>query len=100
MFGIAAGVSFIWIILMRWLAAPIIWILIFGLIGILGFGMYYTYTQWEATKVANVAATAIASEVIVTLITEAKFNFSEFLKSHETWLAFFIILTVLEAIVL
>ena len=44
--ALAMVVSFTWIFLMRFFAAVIIWVMIFGLFGVLAFGTYYTYTQW------------------------------------------------------
>ena len=47
MLGIAVVVSFIWIFLMRWIAAPLIWIFILGLLGLMGFGLYYCWHRWD-----------------------------------------------------
>ena len=45
--GISVVVSFIWIFLMRWIAAPLIWIFIFGLLGLMGFGLYFCFDKWN-----------------------------------------------------
>ena len=47
MLAIAVVVSFIWIFLMRWIAAPLIWIFILGLLGLMGFGLYYCWCRWD-----------------------------------------------------
>ena len=44
--GVAVVVSFIWIFLMRWIAAPLIWIFILGLGGLMGFGLYFCFDKW------------------------------------------------------
>ena len=45
--GIAVVVSFIWIFLMRWIAAPLIWLFILGLLALMGFGLYYCWHRWD-----------------------------------------------------
>ena len=39
---VAALVTFIWILLMRWLAAPIVWLTLVAFVGLFGFGESYS----------------------------------------------------------
>jgi len=90
--GIAIVVSFLWIVLMRWIAAPLIWFFIFGLLGLLGFGVYFTYTKYAELKDDNIQFSTLAKQFT--------FNFAAYLQSYEVWLAFMIILAVILTILL
>ena len=49
--GIGAIVSFLWIVLMRWIAGIIVWTTLLGLIGLLSFGVWYCYDEWNVRKI-------------------------------------------------
>nr|XP_039270354.1 choline transporter-like protein 2 [Styela clava] len=89
--GVAAVIAFLWIVIMRWVAWPMVWITIFGLFGVLGFGVYYTYTEWQRLLTVDGANATLVSTGFTT-------NLSQYLALQETWLAFFIILCVVTAI--
>lgn len=43
---IACVVCFIWIVIMRWLAAPMVWFSLIAFVGIFGFGTYYCVDKY------------------------------------------------------
>ena len=55
--------------------------------GVLGFGVYYSYVQYDQLKSADVK--------FLTLAKQFTFDFAQYLQSYEVWLAFLIILAVL-----
>ena len=62
--SLAMVVSFTWIFLMRFFAAVIIWVMIFGLFGVLAFGTYYCYTQYALLKGAEVVGASLTADYI------------------------------------
>lgn len=91
--GVAAVVAFLWIVLMRWIAGPMVWITIFALLGVIGFGIYYTYAEWQRLATVPNANMSIIAVGFTT-------NLSQYLALRDTWLAFFIILCVVGGILL
>ena len=41
--GAAAVISFLWIVLLRFIAGPIIWTIILGIVGLVAYGIYSTF---------------------------------------------------------
>ena len=62
--SLAMVVSFTWIFLMRFFAAVIIWVMIFGLFAVLAFGTYYCYTQWALLTGAEVVGASLAADYV------------------------------------
>jgi len=85
--ALAMVVSFTWIFLMRFFAAVIIWIMIFGLFGILAFGTYYTYTQWALLSGQEVIGGDLTAAYIGGIAQQSG--------TVELWLALFIIACIL-----
>ena len=94
--GVATIISFIWIFLMRWLAAPLIWIFIFGLLGLMGFGLYFCYDKYIALSNTDPAEVV----EIETLLQQYTFDFQMYLEVKEVWLGFLIVLGVISLIYL
>nr|XP_039269182.1 choline transporter-like protein 2 isoform X1 [Styela clava] len=91
--GVAAVVSFLWIVIMRWVAGPMIWITIIALLGVFGFGIYYCYTEWQ--RLLNVDG---ADRSVIAIGFTSDLN--QYLALQDTWLAFFIILCILGGVFL
>ncbi|XP_036371594.1 choline transporter-like protein 4 [Megalops cyprinoides] len=87
---IAMLVSLLFLLLLRFTAPVLIWVLIFGLLGVVAYGIWHCY--WEYDNYKNSQLTF--SDVGFTT------NVSVYLQVKETWLAFLIILSVLEAILI
>ncbi|XP_043938071.1 choline transporter-like protein 4 [Protopterus annectens] len=87
---IAMIVSLLFLLLLRFIAGILIWILIIGVIGVTGYGIWHCY--WEYDNYNKKGAT----------INNIGFttNFSAYVQVKETWLAIFIILIIVEVIIL
>ncbi|OWA53451.1 Choline transporter-like protein 5 [Hypsibius exemplaris] len=83
-------ISFIWIVIMRWVAGPMVWLGLLSVIGVLGYGTYYCFITWHGLRQKNGV--------------EESFEFSwdaeSYLTRQGTWLAFGIIAAVVLGIVL
>lgn len=79
--GMGMVFCFIWIVIMRWISGIMVWISIFGVIGILGVGAWYCYTKYYELKNLNVESEWGFDEAFA-------LNFSYYLTLKETWLAF------------
>lgn len=78
---IAMVACFIWIVLMRWITGIMVWVSIFGVLGCMGFGCYYSYSQYYDLKNTNSTGEFGISQAFA-------LNFSYYLTLKETWLAF------------
>ncbi|XP_076862368.1 choline transporter-like protein 4 isoform X2 [Brachyhypopomus gauderio] len=87
---IAMLVSLLFLLLLRFLAAILIWILIVGVLAVGAFGIWYCYREYA--MLAN--STVTYQNVGFTT------NADVYLQIRDTWLAFLIILSVAEAIIL
>ncbi|KAF7210861.1 choline transporter-like protein 4 [Nothobranchius furzeri] len=87
---IAMLVSLLFLLLLRFTAPIMIWVLIVGLLGAGAYGIYHCYWEYANYKQQN------ASISTVGLTT----NLQVYLQVQETWLAFLIIISVAEAIIL
>lgn len=87
---IAMIVSLLFLLLLRFIAGILIWILIIGVIGVTGYGIWHCY--WEYDNYNKKGAT----------INNIGFttNIAAYGQVKETWLAIFIILIVVEIIIL
>ncbi|CAL8299300.1 unnamed protein product [Lota lota] len=83
-------VSMLFLLLLRFTAPVMVWVLIIGLLGAGGYGIWHCY--WEYNNYKTKAAT----------IHDIGFttNLQVYLQTQETWLAFLIIISVAEAIIL
>ncbi|KAK2830575.1 hypothetical protein Q5P01_018506 [Channa striata] len=87
---IAMVVSLLFLLLLRFTAPVMVWVLIIGVLGAGAYGIWHCY--WEYANYKNSSAT----------ITNVGFttNLQVYLQVQETWLAFLIIISVAEAILL
>ncbi|XP_014678248.1 PREDICTED: choline transporter-like protein 2, partial [Priapulus caudatus] len=90
---IAMVISFLWIVMLRWIAGIIIWVSLFALIGLLGFGCFYCYTKY--TELQGVQGSNLS-------LTEVGFttDVGTYLALRDTWLAFGIIITITLIVIL
>nr|XP_002126506.1 choline transporter-like protein 5 [Ciona intestinalis]XP_018668803.1 choline transporter-like protein 5 [Ciona intestinalis] len=93
MLGITAIVAFLWIVIMRWVAGVMVWVTLLGIIGVLSFGVWYCYDEWNKLKTVAGSKTSIISVGFTT-------NLSTYLALQDTWLAFLIILAIVDAILI
>ncbi|XP_034561496.1 choline transporter-like protein 4 [Notolabrus celidotus] len=87
---IAMAVSMLFLLLLRFTAPVMVWVLIIGLLGAGAYGIWHCYWEYDNYKQAS----ATISDVGFTT------NFNVYLQVQETWLAFLIILSVAEAILI
>uniref|UniRef100_A0A672I158 Choline transporter-like protein n=1 Tax=Salarias fasciatus TaxID=181472 RepID=A0A672I158_SALFA len=87
---IAMVVSLLFLLLLRFTAPVMVWVLIFGVLAAGAYGIWHCY--WEYDNFKNLSAS----------INDIGFttNFSVYLEVQETWLAILIIISVVEAILL
>nr|XP_006007253.2 PREDICTED: choline transporter-like protein 4 [Latimeria chalumnae] len=87
---IAMIVSLLFLLLLRFTAAVMIWVLILALITVVAYGIWHCY--WEYSSLNENGAT----------INDVSFttDLSVYFRVKETWLAFFIILIIVEVIIL
>uniref|UniRef100_A0A8C2XPB5 Choline transporter-like protein n=1 Tax=Cyclopterus lumpus TaxID=8103 RepID=A0A8C2XPB5_CYCLU len=87
---IAMVVSMLFLLLLRFTAPVMVWVLIIGVLGAGAYGIWHCY--WEYDNYKQLSAT----------ITDIGFttNLNVYLQVQETWLAFLIIISVAEAIIL
>ncbi|KAM8767467.1 choline transporter-like protein 4 [Acanthopagrus schlegelii] len=87
---IAMMVSMLFLLLLRFTAPVMVWVLIIGLLGAGAYGIWHCYWEYENHRQNS----ATISEIGFTT------NFQVYLQVQETWLAFLIIVSVAEAIIL
>lgn len=75
-FGLSMVASFIYIIIMRWLAGIMVWLTTYAVMTLMGFGAYYSYTEYQ--RLAEIDDSDIGFEFIT--------NLSSFSEMKETWL--------------
>uniref|UniRef100_H2YS15 Choline transporter-like protein n=1 Tax=Ciona savignyi TaxID=51511 RepID=H2YS15_CIOSA len=93
MLAITAVVAFLWIVIMRWVAGIMVWVTLLGIIGVLSFGVWYCYDEWNRLKTVAGSNTTIIAVGFTT-------NLSTYLALQDTWLAFLIILAIVDAIMI
>jgi len=91
--AVAAVVSFLWIFLMRWIAAPMIWIFILGVLALMAYGIYFCYDKYNILSQQPGEVQDIS-----TLLQEYTFDFAQYLEVKEVWLGFLIALSIVAAI--
>ncbi|OWK13258.1 SLC44A4, partial [Cervus elaphus hippelaphus] len=88
--GVALVLSLLFILLLRLVAGPLVFVLIIGVLGVLAYGIYHC---WEEYRVLRDKGASISQLGFTT-------NLSAYRNVQETWLAALIILAVLEGILL
>ncbi|XP_071948307.1 choline transporter-like protein 2 [Antedon mediterranea] len=76
--GVSMLVALLYIILMRWFAGIIVWVMIFGTFALLGWGIYYCWKQYY--ELENIEG----SDAAVAFTTDL----NSYLRLQKTWLAF------------
>ncbi|TDH05305.1 hypothetical protein EPR50_G00141910 [Perca flavescens] len=87
---IAMVVSMLFLLLLRFTAPVMVWVLIIGVLGAGAYGIWHCYWEYANYKKANATISNIGFTT----------NFAVYLQVQETWLAFLIIISVVEAILL
>ncbi|XP_062903972.1 choline transporter-like protein 4 [Mobula hypostoma] len=87
---IAMLVSLLFLLLLRFIAGILIWVIIFGLIGVIAYGIWHCYWEYDTL---NKQGASIHDVGITT-------NLAVYGQVKETWLAVLIILAVLEVIII
>ncbi|XP_047461658.1 choline transporter-like protein 4 [Mugil cephalus] len=87
---IAMVVSMLFLLLLRFTAPVMVWVLIIGVLGAGAYGIWHCYWEYENLK----SSTATFADIGFTT------NVETYLQVRETWLAFLIIISVAEAIIL
>ncbi|XP_044026568.1 choline transporter-like protein 4 isoform X1 [Siniperca chuatsi] len=87
---IAMVVSMLFLLLLRFTAPVMVWVLIIGVLGAGAYGIWHCYWEYDNYKKASATITDIGFTT----------NFKVYLQVQETWLAFLIIISVAEAIIL
>ncbi|KAM7418613.1 hypothetical protein PAMA_015969 [Pampus argenteus] len=90
---IAMIVSLIFIVLLRFLAGIMIWVMIVLVILVIGYGIFHCYMEFASLKGEPGADVTIRDLGLQT-------DFSVYLQIRQTWLAFMIILAIVEVIVI
>ncbi|XP_067333779.1 choline transporter-like protein 2 isoform X2 [Channa argus] len=90
---IAMLTSLLFIVLLRYLAGIMVWVMIVLLILVIGYGIFHCYMEYAALKGeagANVTIQQLGFQT----------DFSVYLQIRQTWLAFMIILCIVEVIII
>ncbi|XP_054879635.1 choline transporter-like protein 4 isoform X2 [Poeciliopsis prolifica] len=88
--GIAMVVSLLFLLLLRFIAPVMIWLIIIGLLASGAYGIWHCYWEYDIYKQKSATITEVGFTT----------NFQSYLEVQETWLAILIILCVVEAIIL
>uniref|UniRef100_A0A182JCJ5 Choline transporter-like protein n=1 Tax=Anopheles atroparvus TaxID=41427 RepID=A0A182JCJ5_ANOAO len=91
--GFSVLASLILITMLRWIAKPLVWISIIGVIAALSYGVYYSYREYRA-----IIANPVVSHVNVSPNLSSLVN--AWFKSDQTWLIILIVLSVLLIVLL
>lgn len=91
-FLVAMVVSLIFIAMMRWIAGTMVWLSILGVLALLSYGVYYSYTQYAYFKQFPNYNTE-ATTNIYSLVRK-------WLNQHETWMWILVILSIVLVILL
>ena len=89
-FGICMVASFIYILIMRWLAGVLVWLTTYAVLTLIGFAAYYCYTEYK--RLADIDKSDIGFDFIT--------NLSSYNEKKETWMVAGIVLCVILAVLL
>ncbi|XP_074544588.1 choline transporter-like protein 2 isoform X1 [Halichoeres trimaculatus] len=90
---IAMVVSLIFIVLLRYLAGVMVWVMIVLVILVIGYGIFHCYMEFASLKGEPGADVTIRDLGLQT-------DFSVYLQIRQTWLAFMIILAIVEVVII
>ncbi|XP_026156761.1 choline transporter-like protein 4 isoform X2 [Mastacembelus armatus] len=87
---IAMFVSMLFLLLLRFTAPVMVWVLILGMLGAGAYGIWHSYWEYDNYKKNSATITNVGFTT----------NLNVYLQVQETWLAFLIIISVVEVIIL
>uniref|UniRef100_A0A673LRN7 Choline transporter-like protein n=1 Tax=Sinocyclocheilus rhinocerous TaxID=307959 RepID=A0A673LRN7_9TELE len=87
---IAMVVSVLFLLLLRFTAPVLIWVLIIGVLAVGAFGIWYCYNEYMSLTTSTLTFNNVGFTT----------NVQVYLQVRDTWLAFLIILSIVEAILL
>ncbi|XP_056143265.1 choline transporter-like protein 2 isoform X2 [Lampris incognitus] len=90
---IAMLTSLLFIILLRFLAGIMVWVMIVMVILVIGYGIFHCYMEYAALKEEPGADVTLQDLGFQT-------DFSVYLQIRQTWLAFMIILAIVEVVII
>lgn len=90
---IAMVISLLFLILLRFTAGVLFWIFIIGVIGVVGYGIWHCF--WEYNNLKGVPGSDLTIYDI-----GLQTDFRVYLQLRDTWLAFMIILCIVEVIII
>ncbi|KAM4675347.1 choline transporter-like protein 2 isoform 3-T3 [Discoglossus pictus] len=90
---IAMVISLIFVVLLRFLAGIMIWIIIVLLIAVLGYGIFHCYMEYARLKGESGSDVTLKDIGFQT-------DFRIYLHLRQTWLAFMIILCIMEVVII
>ncbi|KAJ7400788.1 Choline transporter-like protein 5 [Pitangus sulphuratus] len=90
---IAMMLSLLFLVLLRFTAGVLFWIFIFGVIGIIGYGIWHCYWEYDHLK-------GIPGSDLTVYDIGFQTDFKVYLQLRQTWLAFMIILCGVEVIII
>ncbi|XP_058890938.1 choline transporter-like protein 5 isoform X3 [Acipenser ruthenus] len=90
---IAMVVSLLFILLLRYTAGVLLWVIIFGVIGVIGYGILHCYWEFSTLRGKPGAGVTISDIGFQT-------DFRVYLQLSQTWLIFMICLCIIEATII
>ncbi|KAF6365355.1 solute carrier family 44 member 4 [Rhinolophus ferrumequinum] len=88
--GVALVLSMLFILLLRLVAGPVVLVLILGVLGVLAYGIYHCWKEYQVLRDEGASITQLGFTT----------NLSAYSSVQETWLAALIVLAVLEGLLL
>uniref|UniRef100_A0A8C4FG25 Choline transporter-like protein n=1 Tax=Catagonus wagneri TaxID=51154 RepID=A0A8C4FG25_9CETA len=88
--GVALILSLLFILLLRLVAGPLVFVLIIGVLGVLAYGIYHCWKEYRLLRDKGASISQLGFTT----------NLSAYSSVQETWLAALILLAVLEGILL
>ncbi|ELK18908.1 Choline transporter-like protein 4 [Pteropus alecto] len=88
--GVALVLSLLFVLLLRLVAGPLVLVLILGVLGVLAYGIYFCWKEYQVLRDRGASITQLGFTT----------NFSAYRSVQETWLAALIVLAVLEGLLL
>ncbi|XP_069497998.1 choline transporter-like protein 5 isoform X3 [Ambystoma mexicanum] len=90
---IAMIVSLLFLVLLRFTAGVLFWVFIFGVIAIVGYGIWHCYWEYDSLR-------GIPGADLTVYDIGFQTDFRVYLQLRQTWLAFMIILCIVEVIII
>lgn len=88
--GVALVLSLLFVLLLRLVAGPLVFVLIIGVLGVLAYGIYHCWNEYRLLRDKGASISQLGFTT----------NLSAYSSVQETWLAALILLAVLEGILL